>query len=294
MYVKAKKFVRKIVGRAKKFRSRVLYNFPNDQLFPSSVLLHFSYHKCLTAYYNRIMRDLAEDFDFYRHHFSSDVSSFEKNVLNYEQKCVLSVNNSSVLQFNKYPSYKGSHFIRDPRDLLVSGYRYHLRTKERWCHNANFDWTSIVNHPYFAKYIENKNDNWPSNISYQNYLKSLDFEKGMIVELIWRQKHFVQMQKWDFNNERIIEKKYEEIIGNEIDSFEEIFHHYELHPKLINRGLELVEKYSLENQRGKIPHIRKGSPNQWDSEFTVLHKQLFKELNGGLLVTLDYERDLQW
>lgn len=103
-----------------------------------------------------------------------------------------------------------------------------------------------------------------------------------------------QMKKWDCNNEKIIEVRYEDILDYEYNSFKKIFLHYELHPKLMERGLELVEKYSLKNQRGKIAHIRNGKTRQWMENLTPLHKNVFKHHNGDLLIKLGYEKDHSW
>ena len=270
-------------------------SLPNKKLFSSDIILHFSYHKCLTLYFNKIMDGLSQEFGFYRKHFNNRVNDFENAVFSCQEKCVLSVNNHSDLRFEKYPSYKGSHFIRDPRDLVVSGYRYHLHTQEAWCRNSAFDWERISSHPYFSEYVESNREKHPHNVSYQDYLKLLDFERGTIVELLWRQKQFTEMEKWDFKNPRIIEKRYEDIIGNEIECFNDIFLHYDFHPKLVSRGLELVDKYSLKNcTKRENGHIRKGNCNQWVSEFTPLHKELFKNLNGELLIALNYEKNFNW
>lgn len=286
----------KLEGKAREFRSRPLFSgVSHNQLFPSDVILHFSYHKCLTGYFNNVMGQLSKEFGFDRSHFQSRVDDFENAVLGCKKKSILSVNNSSDLRFDAYPSYKGSHFVRDPRDLIVSGYRYHLWTKEAWCINPSFDWTSIVKHPYFAKYVESQQENFPFHTSYQDYLNRLDYEKGMILELLWRQEHFSQLQNWNFDNPNIIEKRYEDIIGNEHECFDAIFSHYNFHPKLMRRGLELIEQYSLENRKkSKKGHVRKGTAQQWVSEFTPLHKELFKQLNGELLVVTGYEQDLCW
>ena len=286
----------KIKGQVREFKSRPIFSgVSHDQLFPSDVVLHFSYHKCLTGYFNNVMGQLSKEFGFYRSHFQNRASDFEKAVLDHQKKSVLSVNNRSDLNFDTYPSYKGSHFIRDPRDLIVSGYRYHLWTGEAWCQDSSFDWTRIVAHPCFLEYIESKEENFPLNISYRDYLNKLDFEKGMILELLWRQDHFTQLQNWDFNNPKIIEKRYENIIGNEIECFNDIFLHYGFHPKLTRRGLELVERHSLANcRKSNRGHVRKGTARQWVSEFTPLHKELFKQLNGELLVTIGYEQGLCW
>lgn len=266
------------------------------KLFTNDVVVHFSYHKCMTVYYLRIMRELSNEFGFFYHHFNSNSHDFEKAVLNQTEKRVLSVNNKSDLRFNEYPKYKGSHFVRDPRDLIVSGYRYHLWSKEEWCNDPNWrGWAWVTEHPYFNKYIMDSKIGSPVEISYKDYLNKFNVEKGLILELIRCQHMLSQMQQWNYSNSKIIEIKYEEIIGNEAETFERIFSHYEFHPKLIERGVEIADQLSLKNQKkSETAHVRKGTLKQWESEFTTLNKDLFKNMNGDLLIKLGYEKDLSW
>ncbi|UCH37620.1 MAG: sulfotransferase domain-containing protein [Candidatus Bathyarchaeota archaeon] len=242
------------------------------------------------------MRKLSNEFGFFYKHFDAFVCDFEEAVLQNNKKSVLSLNNKSDICFENFPDYKGSHFIRDPRDLVVSGYRYHLWTKEKWCNDPNFDWwTSVTDHPYFSEYVEKKRKKYPENISYKEYLNKLDTERGLILELIFCHPMLSEMKRWDYNNSKIIELKYEEIIGNETECFRRIFSHYEFHPKLIQRGVEIADQLSLKNQpKSETGHVRKGTSKQWASEFTPLIKDLFNKVNGDLLIQLGYEKDMKW
>ena len=189
-----------------------------------------------------------------------------------------------------YPDYRGSHFVRDPRDLIVSGYHYHLWTGEPWCIAPDFDWRRIVNHPFFKEYVAGDDKRAPQRISYRDYLNTLDKEKGMIVEMLWRQHHFEHVRNWNYQNTKIMELKYEDIIGNEVESFGKLFSHYEFHPKIIDRGLEIVEKLSLKNKKkSKTGHVRNGTTSQWAAEFSPLHEHVFNDLYGDLLATMGYK-----
>jgi hypothetical protein len=263
--------------------------------FPYDVIVHFSYHKCLTAYYNKVMKKLAKEFGLYQKHFRGHLDCFEEAASHVKKKSVLSINNKSNINFAKLPNYKGSHFIRDPRDLVVSGYYYHLWTKEKWCNRPDFDWSKITKHPFFSNYIENRSSNYPFNISYKEYLNRLDKEKGFILEIIFREDHFSNMRSWDFGNPNIIEFKFEEIIGNEAECFRKIFEHYGFHLNLIKKGTKIADKYSLKNRKkSNSGHVRNGTPEQWPQEFSPFLKNLFKEAAGDLLIALDYENDMNW
>jgi len=265
------------------------------KLFPYDVIVHFSYHKCLTAYYDKIMAKLSKEFGFHQKHFRGHINRFEEAVIKVKKKSIFSINNKSNIHFSMFPKYRGSHFIRDPRDLVISGYYYHLWTTEKWCNAPDFDWSNITRNRLFSEYIENRVSNYPRNISYKDFLNNLDKEKGLILEIIFRNDHFSNMQNWDFTNSNIIELKFEEIIGKEEECFERIFKHYGFHSKIIKRGKEIAEQYSLKNRnKCNTGHVRKGTPKQWPNEFSPFLKDLFKEVSGDLLILLDYEKDMNW
>lgn len=93
----------------------------------------------------------------------------------------------------------------------------------------------------------------------------------------------------------MIEMRYEDIIGNEVESFKKIFKHYGFNRKLQERGIQLAEQNSLKNQStGSQQHTRKGTTEQWKEEFTPLIKTLFKEAYSDLLIYLGYEQDVNW
>lgn len=281
---------------ARRLYSKIFLPKAQERPFYSGTILHFSYHKCLTVYYNRIMTSLSEEFGFsYQECFYVTEDRLKHTVAKKSKNQLLNISMSGDISFEDFPSYRGSHFIRDPRDLLISGYRYHTWTDEEWCNTPFPTWKSIVQHPFFSEYVEENPAKYPVNISYKSYLNSLPPEQGIIVEMLWRQHHFTQMNQWDYNNKNILEKKYEEIVGNEVDAFQDIFMHYQFHPDLMDRGLELVTKFSLKNQvKADKSHIRSGDFAQWRSQFSDVHRKLFKQLNGELLIKLGYEVDLLW
>lgn len=143
------------------------------QPFPHDLLFHFSYHKCLTVYYVRILKKLGSEFGFKYIHNNGELDTFLSKVKKSQGKSIISINNNSNIPFAKFGSYRASHFIRDPRDLVVSGYRYHLWTHEEWCNDPNFNWPGMVKTEYFKKYITSKESEFPHDITYKDYLTSL-------------------------------------------------------------------------------------------------------------------------
>lgn len=270
------------------------YPLPANQLFPIDLIVHLSYHKCLTYYYTRVMKRLRKEFGVHYRSCASDAELFNAQALTVAGKRILMLSDSDAVAWTKLPPYKGSHFIRDPRDLIVSGYHYHLWTKEAWTRTPNFGWQHFIAMPAF-QYIEPDPAKYPTTQSYQEYLNSLDPESGMLLELLWRTSHFEQMQRWNYRNPNILEMRYEDIVGNERAAFECLFTHYGFHPRLRERALEVVDEFSIKNQpRGERDHLRNGEARQWDTEFTPRVRDLFKQRYPELLVQLGYERSANW
>ena len=274
-----------------RLKKKSRYHIGQEQLFPGSLAAHFSYHKCMTSYYNFVMIALSEEFGFYRKHFRSNYEQFEVAAKTIPGKKALSVNNRSDINWEELPpSTRGSHFVRDPRDLIISGYHYHLWSDERHINVRDYNWRPIVDDPLFTEYVASGSERQPTGLTFQEYLNSLDKEKGLILELIWRKDHFGHMARWDYQNPKVIEVKYEEIISNEAAIFRRIFEHYEFHPLLIERGVEIAEELSLANKKKRQrSHVRSGATQQWKSEFSSLMKDLFRDRYGQLLIDLGYE-----
>lgn len=272
--------------------NRTRYPLLPNELFQPELITHFGHHKCLTVYYKRIMDRLAHEFGFLS--LATNPTTFAQEAIERSGPRVIRLNNSSQVPWDKLPPYRGSHFIRDPRDIVVSGYHYHLWAEEAWIRKPNFNWQTFVKLPQF-QYVEPDPLKHPQNESYQEYLQNLAPEAGMILELLTSKHRLDEMGRWQFGNSHILEMRYEDIIGNEAKMFDRLFRHYDFHPRLHARGLEVVEQLSLKNQkRGDQKHLRRGDAKQWEQEFTPLARQLFKQTHGDLLIQLGYERDLNW
>ena len=195
--------------------------------------------------------------------------------------CDVFVEYMSRLDFGKLPECVGSHMIRDPRDIIISGYFYHLWTKEEW---------ALVPRSELG------------NISYQQYLNGMNKEEGLLAEMEGTSHEVLtEMAKWDYGNSQIYEIKYEEMILDEEKVFREMFKHYGFHEDAVNIAVGIADKFSFKNKskrkfklsKGKS-HLRSGRAKQWESIFEDVHKQRFKELYGDLLIKLGYEENNDW
>lgn len=226
----------------------------------STWFLKFFYYFC-KVYNKKISEIKSEDL--------VDINSNESDIL-------LNLNSSHVPPINN--NYLGIHLIRDPRDIVVSGYFYH-----KWCDE---EWVKIYNRYY--------------GMSYQEKLNSISKEDGINYEIDSASFTLKNISNWDYNNPFILEIKYENLIVDIETNFKKIFNHLNLNEKYYSECLDLFYKKSIFNQKRELgqitekTHLRSGSINQWKEHFSVDHKEYFKSKHGDALLKLGYENDKNW
>ena len=249
------------------------------------LIVHCCYHKVGTVWFTNILKEIADAYmlNFYR---SGSKIKPLKNTDIYMQY-------HSCISLDDLPPYRGSHMIRDPRDVIISGYFYHLWTKEEWVH--------IPMEKLSHKWIHLPTEKF-GHMSYQQYLNSLDREQGILAEIKRASTEDMrQMIEWDYGNPNFIEIKYEDLIRDEESTFYNIFEHYLFSESAISNCLNIAKKYSFKNRTkrtvGEVKlksHLRSGRPGEWRDFFNDEHKMVFKNLFGEAVVKLGYEANNDW
>lgn len=244
---------------------------------PANTVIHCGYHKCMTVYFTRMLRTAARRTGRAFHSTVDtppDALTTPAFILDHESR----------LDLDRFGDYRCTHIIRDPRDLLVSGYFYHLRTDEPWCIHP------LPGHPEL-----------PEDVSYQAHLQSLPKEEGMLFELRHVSGTMTRaMHAWDYSNPRVLELRYESLLGHEREWFRKIFDWYGLKQRLAGKMAKVAERHSLDAIRRKANndtagHIRRNTRiGQWQDHFTDRVKAAFKEQYGQTLIDLGYERNFSW
>jgi hypothetical protein len=248
---------------------------------PPPIAVHCSNHKCLTVYYKRVMGGLLNDTLRNKHgsyhHFNSEVDKFWAEHSRYR---VASVNNQ-VLDLDRIPHARISRFVRDPRDLVVSGYHYHRRGAESWCNiidPCDGDWSRV-------------NGTVPESLahgeSFASHLQRVDVESGLIAEMDFRRRHFDSMRAFP-QDPRILTMRYEEIIGNERWAFGRLLRHYDMTWRERWIGTHLAAQHQETGQSGDNQHVRDPRPGQWRQLFTPRVTAAFVERYGDLPAVLGY------
>lgn len=174
-------------------------------------------------------------------------------------------------------SFKGTHMIRDPRDIIVSGCFYHKSSDEWWLFKP-FD--RLGGSTYHDKI---------------NSLKNLDDQLLLEMEII-APTAIGDMITWNYQNPLFLELKYEHLIKDtNLEIFRKLFTFLGFPDKLMPSLLELAYNHSVFSPNfSKTSHIRSGATQQWKQYFKPVHKKRFLELFGDALVTLGYEPDNSW
>lgn len=247
-------------------------------------LIHCSYHKCLTVYYGRIMSAVFNrclPWSRGYHHYNSHLEDFYEG---FRRHRVASINNRA-LDLERLGRFRLSRFIRDPRDLVVSGYFYHKRGAEAWLtieSPTTADW-------YFANGFvpEGLRAEGPS---FARYLQSIPEEDGLLAELEFRTLHFESMARWPARHPDVVTFRYEDIIGDEVALFRELFEFYGLAPLERRLGTWFANRYSI-RRRAADPHLRNPASGQWRKHFTPRVRRVFDSRYAGLVSQLGYPSD---
>jgi len=232
---------------------------------PSCVLVHCAHHKIGTVWWGNILGAVASrcgvsygevsETEFPE---SADVYLF-RHSRDFDRSCLAG------------RPFRGTHMIRDPRDVIVSGYFYHLWTTEPWANRPN------------ARY---------GGRSYREELNRLDQHDGLLLEIerIWRDQ-LRDMLAWDYSQPEFLELRYENVIVDDVGSFEQVFRHFGFADHEVSEGLRIVEQMSFRRvagrkvgQVGAASHLRSGRPGEWREHFTADHLDRWQELGGDAAV----------
>jgi hypothetical protein len=179
------------------------------------------------------------------------------------------------------------HIIRDPRDVLLSGARYHETAsakKEDWLHEPRADFDGLT---------------------YQQKLLSVaDPEERILFEM--EHKHaetLQQMLDWDYANPNSIEWRYEDLIADtDCTLFRGALTRFGLSPEGVEAGVKAFWDNSLfggmadpsQRKAAVASHVSSGAARQWPEKMTRRVAKAYCDRFGDALITLGYEKDTNW
>ncbi len=251
------------------------------------LVLHCAYHKVGTAWFNSILSELALHWG---------VRYVSMQVTRGPLAAPAFALDTLSDQLDRVPGpFRGTHLIRDPRDVVISGYHYHRKSGEEWLVQP------MRGNPWFDEVLEIE-PTWAEK-SYKELLRSLPTEEGLRMEVLVTSALTIRpMAAWDYHQPHFLELRYEDVFLEGPTWFERIFEHYGLRGPAVREGLKIADQRSFARVRASgdagpgmgIGHLRSGEPQQWREEFTPAVTDLFKSRHGMDLITLGYERSLDW
>ena len=233
------------------------------------LIVHCGHHKAGTVWFRRTLLDISQVYGLrYRAGMAKPVAP-DADVVVY----------ANTREYDRADlgdrPFRGSHLIRDPRDLVVSGYEYHLITDEAWA--------KVPRDAY-------------GGLSYQDHLRSLDEQAGLMAEIDWFLPSIgAEMLQWDYTQPEFMELRYEEVLADEHGAFDRLFRWYGFDDRAVSLGHDVVERRSRRNGGARASHpIRAADAGEWRSRLTPAHVEHFKAASGDLLIRLGYEAGDGW
>jgi Sulfotransferase domain len=265
---------------------------------PRPVIVHGTYHKMGTVWLENVLSAVASYHNLrftVSHHKAADDPDllFEVSPETPPPGIDIFMQGHSQFLLEQLPPFVGSHMIRDPRDVVVSGYYYHL-----WCEEPWVDRPIKLEEPELPLQRHLIKAGRSDSISYKQLLNSVSREEGISLEILrFSQTDMRRMAAWNYDDPRFYEIKYCDLILDEDRIFYEMFKHYGFTDQAANRCVEIARRLSFRHiaKREEFKrHLRSGRAGQWREEFNDEHKQLLKALHGQDLIKLGYEKDLSW
>lgn len=272
-----------------------------------SLFAYYGHHKCASTWIHNVLDAICADAGWKIAYlpepkdFGGDLPGYVKsNKIDF-----VSYVNAEHEHASKLPAHKGFHVVRDPRDIVTSGYFSHKGT-----------------HPTHA---------WPELLPHREKLQKLDKREGLLEEIEFSGQFLDRMASWDYEQEHVLELRQEQFTKDPYRGFLQVMEffdaldgdHYNkvkwpgyllsstlniLHRKtpLVPRKKRLslpgervlgivydqrYEKHAGGRKKGETDessHYRKGEANDWKNHFEDVHIDAFRARYGDLVERLGY------
>lgn len=255
----------------------------------------FAYHKVGSKFMSRIFRELCWENGW-------DFASLSGRIGNVPRKHDVIVFNHSLVDLRTMDwPFRGVHLIRDPRDVLVSGYLYHKRCNEEWCLNTDFSVSEPIRYPQISRMKEYMPEAWKArylralgNKSYQANL----LERSQLDGVLFECEHYAgwtidAMRAWDYGHPDIMEVRFEDIMANFDSQFAAIFGFLGFSGRQLSSAMRVAAKEDLNRKSAaeisSDPHIASRQTSKWRAYFDQPLEEHFRTRFGNVVEALGYE-----
>ncbi|GAA2358725.1 hypothetical protein Cme02nite_34920 [Catellatospora methionotrophica] len=233
-----------------------------------------------------------------------------------EKVDLLSLTNIAQHDYATLPPRRTVNVIRDPRDIVVSGYFSHRNT--HGVHALGVTWHELIDH--------------------RRRLLELDVADGLLEEIEFSGYFLDHMSTWDYGQPEVLEVRMEDQIGDQVAVWTQIFDHYGLlvPPRALGEWVRTaavrwrlatlraepgsfrarralpapplarlprtfvplaLDHYTFTRlscsdrrpgQPDEMNHYRNGVPGDWRNHFTERHREAFQARYGDLAERLGY------
>jgi hypothetical protein len=238
---------------------------------PAPVVVHCSHHKVGTVWFQQVISSVLR-------HYGLRLGVVEvwneKPAANWDGVFYEHAHHFHRRDFAER-AIRGTHMVRDPRDVIVSAFHYHLWSEEAWLHEPRADL---------------------GGQTYQQHLNALPRDEALAAEIRRCAGTSIKdMAQWDYDQPEFLELRYETVFGDEYATFARVFEHYGFTPDAVEWSARKADAFSFANRAGRArrsdgkSHLRSGTPGGWRETFGPEHVALFDEVAPGVLAKLGYE-----
>lgn len=240
------------------------------------LLVFFGHHKAATTWIALIMNGVAAALRLrvLTIHSTAGWAGYATlgDMVRAEKSDLLLLTNARQADVETLPELRGFHVIRDPRDMIISGYFSHL--------------------------FSHSEDGWPELPPHRRSLAELSRDEGLYAEIEFSGRFIDHMSAWDYEQTGILEIRMEDLVANPSHVWDSILAHLELkRPDEGSSLSDLLDRYSFTRLAGgRSPgeedpthHYRLGVSGDWRNHLTPQHLAAIHARYGDLVERLGYE-----
>ncbi|CAN0586878.1 unnamed protein product, partial [Ectocarpus sp. 12 AP-2014] len=152
---------------------------------------------------------------------------------------------------------RGLHIHRDPREVVISAYLYHLRCDEQaepWCFVPGDKISpadSFPSIPYVVQEINSESESasyiqYLNGATYRDNLKRMSQDEGLTFEIGGYSRYVLdKMSAWDFQDDRFSNLTFEQLMSNFQETFEHAFKFLGLSAQQIDKALAIARRHDV-------------------------------------------------